>query len=53
MWIFFNEHINDLKIPVVTTYLHTMWKLNRQGIPLRIDQLAMPNQKDITLSRHL
>ena len=53
MWIFFNEHINDLKIPVVTTYLHTMWRLNRQGIPLRIDQLTMPNQKDTTLSRHL
>lgn len=53
MWIFFNEHINDLKIPVVTTYLQAMWKLNRQGIPLRIDQLTKPNQKDTSLSRHL
>ena len=53
MWIFFNEGILDLKIPVLTTYLRTMWKLARAGYPLSREKLVEGKQKSDTLSDHL
>jgi len=53
MWIFFNDGILDLKIPVLTTYLRTMWKLARAGYPLSREKLVEGKQKPDTLSDHL
>ena len=54
MWIFFNIGILDLKIPVLTTYLRTMWKLARAGNTLLTrEKLVEGKQKPDTLSDHL
>lgn len=53
MWIFFNMGILDLKIPVLTTYLRTMWKVTKAGHRLTQKELVEDNQKTRTLSKHL
>lgn len=54
MWIFFNQGINELKPPVLTTYLRTMWKLSKaQKDSLCREDLVAGNQKPDTLSKHL
>lgn len=53
MWIFFNDGILDLKIPVLTTHLRTMWKLARAGYSLSREKLLEGKQKSDTLSDHL
>ena len=54
MWIFFNQGINELKPPVLTTYLRTMWKLSEaQKDSLCREDLVAGSQKPDTLSKHL
>lgn len=54
MWIFFNQGINELKPPVLTTYLRTMWKLSEaQKDSLCRGDLVAESQKPDTLSKHL
>lgn len=54
MWIFFNQGINELKPPVLTTYLRTMWKLSEaQQDSLCQKDLVAGSQKPDTLSKHL
>lgn len=53
MWIFFNDGILKLKIPVLTTYLRTMWKVAREGHPLSREKLVEGRQKIDNLSAHL
>lgn len=54
MWIFFNQGINELKPPVLTTYLRAMWKLSKaQKDSLCREDLVTGSQKPDTLSKHL
>ena len=53
MWIFFNEGITQLKIPVLTSFLRTMWKVSCAGHRLTLKELVEGNQKEDTLSGHL
>ncbi|MBR1834883.1 MAG: hypothetical protein IJ785_05205 [Bacteroidales bacterium] len=53
MWIFFNDGIKELKIPVLTTLLRTMWKTQRAGHRLSQPDLVEGKQKTETLSLHL
>jgi len=54
MWIFFNQGINELKPPVLTTYLRVMWKLaDAQKDSLLRKDLVTGKQKEDTLSNHI
>ena len=53
MWIYLNEGALRLKVPVLTTYLITMFKLIRAGKPLKKEELVVGRQKPDTLSKHL
>ncbi|MCI7177191.1 MAG: hypothetical protein MSA00_00895 [Bacteroidales bacterium] len=53
MWIYLNEGVLRLKVPVLTTYLITIFKLIRAGKPLKREELVVGRQKPDTLSKHL
>ncbi len=53
MWIYFNEGVRHLKIPVLTTYLRTFYKLQQEGYRMTRDELIINKQKPDTLSKHL
>ena len=54
MWIYFNLGINQIKPPVLVTYLRTMWKLTEQNRDdLARWDLVEGQQKLGTLSGHL
>ncbi len=53
MWIYLNEGALRLKVPVLTTYLITIFKLIRAGKPLKREELVAGRQKPDTLSKHL
>ena len=53
MWIYLNEGALRLKVPVLTTYLITIFKLIRAGKPLKREELVVGRQKPDTLSKHL
>lgn len=53
MWLFFNEGVRLLKIPVLTTYLRTFYKLQLHGSRLAREKLVSSRQKPDNLSKHL
>ena len=53
MWLFLNEGVCLLKIPVLTTFLRTFYKLQLHGTRLTREKLVSTGQKPDKLSEHL
>lgn len=53
VWIYFNERATELKPPVLTSYLRTIFKNQKARKTLKREDLVEGTQKMDTLSKHL